>query len=143
MVKAYLLQGDVEAAIQNYTTAALSELHQTELTLDACERDLLCVVLANPSHLTSVRRVFEDLVQLQQETLAPLHPRRSFTKLRLAQILIQQGDDLERAEVLLNEALDALQSQSLVPPAVTEEITNLLATVEEMQSEPAPQQSAA
>jgi hypothetical protein len=133
------MRGDIDAAIQNYTKAASSTTCKPFAFFDKREKKLLRLVLENPSHLPHGCKVFRDLVKLREETLDPRHPLPAFTMRRLAQLLVHQGRDLDQAQSLLKKALKILQPQTLAPPAVTEEITDLLAKVEEMQSQPASQ----
>ena len=74
-------------------------------------------------------KVIGQILEQRKNSLDPRHPNLAFTRVLLARLLLLQEKDLERAENLLKEVYQLLDTNALTPAERKQEITDLLEQV--------------
>jgi len=115
----------VPDAMQWYEKAALGRQFYNEIDhADCVEEHLLNLYIQNDD-LERGKEFFDQLLRERLNTLDPRHPNLAFTRMLLARLLVQQGKDLQRAELLLDEALRLLDANALTPAERKQEIADV------------------
>lgn len=84
--------------------------------------DRLLELLARTNQLDRGERIFQDALETRREDLPDRHPLVGLTRLRLADVLIRDGEDSERAIELLGQARETMQLHKTTPQHVFDRI---------------------
>ena len=94
--------------------------------------DYYIAMMDQRDDLERASRFFDELLVKRDAEIDEINPERAWTRKRLAQILLLREAETERAVQLLEEAIEILEQNPLVPQARIDELTAMIAKAEEL-----------
>jgi tetratricopeptide (TPR) repeat protein len=126
-------QGRTGEALSAFRSYALSRDYWDAIYLEGPELRVL-EILKSEGRLDEAEQFLRELLAKADKELAPIHPRRAIARQRLAEFLIEQKQEPERAIKVLEEARDNFKQHAIVPARRFEEIDALIARTKDLQS---------